>query len=270
MEQPAVSADARAPHRQRPIQRRKRRARVSRLAESSCSWLRPRSNAASAAAACACRSAARFGSRPENHEQRERTAWRPARRALRRRRTTRASRCRSSCPSTTAPRAFRCWSTRSRSSRSRAGTRSSSSTTAARTTRSRCAASFAGATSVALTVVNLSRNFGEHNAVMAGLSPRARRVRHQHGRRPAEPAGRGDAGSGATPSRTATTSCTRSSNRRSTRCWRNLGSRFTNYCANLMLDKPKDLYLSSFRCMSAFTRAHGGRAQRARSRTWTA
>jgi undecaprenyl-phosphate 4-deoxy-4-formamido-L-arabinose transferase len=34
--------------------------------------------------------------------------------------------------------------------------------------------------------------------------------------------------------------------------WRNLGSRFTNRVADLLLDKPKGLYLSSFRCMSAF------------------
>jgi hypothetical protein len=34
--------------------------------------------------------------------------------------------------------------------------------------------------------------------------------------------------------------------------WRNLGSRFTNRVADWLLDKPKGLYLSSFRCMSAF------------------
>jgi len=34
--------------------------------------------------------------------------------------------------------------------------------------------------------------------------------------------------------------------------WRNLGSRFTNRVADELLDKPKGLYLSSFRCMSAF------------------
>jgi undecaprenyl-phosphate 4-deoxy-4-formamido-L-arabinose transferase len=33
--------------------------------------------------------------------------------------------------------------------------------------------------------------------------------------------------------------------------WRNLGSRFANGVADLLLDKPKGLYLSSFRCMSA-------------------
>jgi len=34
--------------------------------------------------------------------------------------------------------------------------------------------------------------------------------------------------------------------------WRNLGSRFANSVADRLLDKPKGLYLSSFRCMSAF------------------
>jgi undecaprenyl-phosphate 4-deoxy-4-formamido-L-arabinose transferase len=34
--------------------------------------------------------------------------------------------------------------------------------------------------------------------------------------------------------------------------WRNLGSRFANQVADWLLDKPKGLYLSSFRCMSAF------------------
>ena len=33
--------------------------------------------------------------------------------------------------------------------------------------------------------------------------------------------------------------------------WRNLGSRFANAIADRLLDKPKGLYLSSFRCMSA-------------------
>jgi glycosyltransferase involved in cell wall biosynthesis len=33
--------------------------------------------------------------------------------------------------------------------------------------------------------------------------------------------------------------------------WRNLGSRFANAVADSLLDKPKGLYLSSFRCMSA-------------------
>jgi undecaprenyl-phosphate 4-deoxy-4-formamido-L-arabinose transferase len=33
--------------------------------------------------------------------------------------------------------------------------------------------------------------------------------------------------------------------------WRNLGSRFANKVADALLDKPRGLYLSSFRCMSA-------------------
>jgi undecaprenyl-phosphate 4-deoxy-4-formamido-L-arabinose transferase len=34
--------------------------------------------------------------------------------------------------------------------------------------------------------------------------------------------------------------------------WRNFGSRFTNRVADWLLDKPKGLYLSSFRCMTRF------------------
>jgi undecaprenyl-phosphate 4-deoxy-4-formamido-L-arabinose transferase len=34
--------------------------------------------------------------------------------------------------------------------------------------------------------------------------------------------------------------------------WRNLGSRFTNWCADFLLDKPRGLYLSSFRCINRF------------------
>src|SRR6202035_3326779 len=34
--------------------------------------------------------------------------------------------------------------------------------------------------------------------------------------------------------------------------WRNFGSRFAGRVANFVLDKPNGLYLSSFRCMSAF------------------
>src|SRR6185436_12270362 len=35
--------------------------------------------------------------------------------------------------------------------------------------------------------------------------------------------------------------------------WRNFGSSLANWWADRLLDKPKGLYLSSFRCMSAFT-----------------
>ena len=33
---------------------------------------------------------------------------------------------------------------------------------------------------------------------------------------------------------------------------RNLGSRFNNYVASLLLNKPRDLYLSSFKALSRF------------------
>jgi glycosyltransferase involved in cell wall biosynthesis len=34
--------------------------------------------------------------------------------------------------------------------------------------------------------------------------------------------------------------------------WRNSGSRLNNYMANILLNKPKDLYLSSFKCLNKF------------------
>lgn len=109
----------------------------------------------------------------------------------------------------------------------------------------------ARANSVALSVVNLSRNYGEHNAVMAGLS-------HIRGayvicmdddlQNPPEEVVR-------------LWRHTRDNDfdvvytyyaEKQHEAWRNLGSRFTNWCADHLLDKPRGLYLSSFRCMSAF------------------
>lgn len=102
-----------------------------------------------------------------------------------------------------------------------------------------------------ITVVNLSRNFGEHNAVMAGYSV-ARgeyiinmdddlqnppeevlnlwRYAREHG---------------------FDVVYTRYAEKQHD-SWRNLGSRLTNWCADHLLDKPKGLYLSSFRCVNAF------------------
>ena len=104
---------------------------------------------------------------------------------------------------------------------------------------------------VPITLVNLSRNFGEHNAVMAGL----REARGAHVitmdddlqnppsevLRLLEEAQR----SGKEVVYTEYASKEHAG-------WRNLGSRFTNRVADWLLDKPKGLYLSSFRCMSAF------------------
>lgn len=104
---------------------------------------------------------------------------------------------------------------------------------------------------VPLTLVNLSRNFGEHNAVMAGY-------RHARGRwivnldddgqnppaeipRLVEAAKRG--GHEVVFGRY---------REKKHSIWRNLGSWFANKVAEWTLDKPRGLYLSSFRCVSAF------------------
>jgi glycosyltransferase involved in cell wall biosynthesis len=108
----------------------------------------------------------------------------------------------------------------------------------------------AATATVPVTYIEHARNFGEHNAVMSGLrQARGRYVitmdddlqnppeevikLYDHARhgdwdvvytRYAEKQHEG---------------------------WRNLGSRFANKVADQLLDKPKGLYLSSFRCMSA-------------------
>jgi glycosyltransferase involved in cell wall biosynthesis len=106
-------------------------------------------------------------------------------------------------------------------------------------------------TDVPVTLVELSRNFGEHNAVMAGLrhargdhvitmdddlqNPISEVVKlHDHARS-------GDWDVVYTYYET-----------KRHAAWRNLGSRFANQVADWLLDKPRGLYLSSFRCMSAF------------------
>ncbi len=103
---------------------------------------------------------------------------------------------------------------------------------------------------VPLTYVEHARNFGEHNAVMTGL-------RHARGaytitmdddlQNPPEEVVRlfdhaRLGGWDAVYTRYAI---------KQHAGWRNLGSRFANKAADLLLDKPKGLYLSSFRCMSA-------------------
>ena len=104
-----------------------------------------------------------------------------------------------------------------------------------------------------IVLLSLSRNFGEHNAVMAGLA-RARgsyaitmdddlqnppgevKRLFEHAR---------DGGYDAVYTYYA---------EKQHAAWRNLGSRFTNWCADRLIDKPRGLYLSSFRCLSAFVR----------------
>ena len=103
---------------------------------------------------------------------------------------------------------------------------------------------------VPLTYIEHARNFGEHNAVMTGL-------RHARGayvitmdddlQNPPEEViklydhcrlGKFDV----VYTRYAV---------KEHEGWRNLGSRFANWVADQLMDKPKGLYLSSFRCMSA-------------------
>jgi undecaprenyl-phosphate 4-deoxy-4-formamido-L-arabinose transferase len=108
---------------------------------------------------------------------------------------------------------------------------------------------------VPLTVVNLARNFGEHNAVMAGLreargawvitmdddlqNPPSEVVRLlEYAQASGKEAIYTWYGS------------------KQHAAWRNLGSRFTNKVADVLLDKPQGLYLSSFRCLSAFVVEH--------------
>jgi undecaprenyl-phosphate 4-deoxy-4-formamido-L-arabinose transferase len=104
---------------------------------------------------------------------------------------------------------------------------------------------------VPMTLVNLARNFGEHNAVMAGL----RQARGAHvitmdddlQNPPGEVLRLLQYAQQSGKEVVYTYYASKEH-----ALWRNLGSRFTNRVADWLLDKPKGLYLSSFRCMSAF------------------
>lgn len=104
---------------------------------------------------------------------------------------------------------------------------------------------------VALTVINLTRNYGEHNAVMAGLG-------HARG---AYIVTMDDDLQNSANDVLPLLHHTRDNDfdvvythypKKKHAVWRNLGSHFTNWCADRVLDKPQGLYLSSFRCVSAF------------------
>src|SRR5437764_10199037 len=102
-----------------------------------------------------------------------------------------------------------------------------------------------------ITLVDLSRNYGEHNAVMAGL-------RHTGGahvitmdddlQNPPEEVERLLSHAQESGHEVIYTYY----DEKQHAIWRNLGSRFTNWVAGFVLDKPKGFYLSSFRCISAF------------------
>jgi glycosyltransferase involved in cell wall biosynthesis len=104
--------------------------------------------------------------------------------------------------------------------------------------------------SVPITYIEHARNFGEHNAVMTGL----RRARGAYvitmdddlQNSPGEVVRLYDharlGGWDVVYTRYA---------KKQHPLWRNLGSRFVNRVADVVLDKPRGLYLSSFRCMSS-------------------
>jgi undecaprenyl-phosphate 4-deoxy-4-formamido-L-arabinose transferase len=103
-----------------------------------------------------------------------------------------------------------------------------------------------------VTYVKLAKNFGEHNAVMAGL---------QHARgdyvvimdddfqNPPEEVIRLIEHANVYRYDVVYTYFARKQHH----WFRNLGSRLNHQVANWMLDKPPDLYLSSFKCLSRFT-----------------
>jgi undecaprenyl-phosphate 4-deoxy-4-formamido-L-arabinose transferase len=104
---------------------------------------------------------------------------------------------------------------------------------------------------VPMTIVSLARNYGEHNAVMAGL-------RYANGahvitmdddlQNPPEEVQRVLAFAQRNGKEVVYTYYYDKRHA----VWRNMASRLANRVADFILDKPKGLYLSSFRCMTAF------------------
>jgi glycosyltransferase involved in cell wall biosynthesis len=104
---------------------------------------------------------------------------------------------------------------------------------------------------VPMTIISLARNYGEHNAVMAGL-------RYASGahvitmdddlQNPPEEVERLLAFAQRNGREVVYTYY---ADKRHA-MWRNFASRFTNRVADFVLEKPRGLYLSSFRCMTAF------------------
>jgi len=105
--------------------------------------------------------------------------------------------------------------------------------------------------SVPMTIVSLARNYGEHNAVMAGL-------RYASGahvitmdddlQNPPEEVERLLAFAQRNGKDVVYTYYYRKRHA----VWRNLASGLANRVADIVLDKPRGLYLSSFRCLTAF------------------
>jgi len=104
---------------------------------------------------------------------------------------------------------------------------------------------------VPITLISLTRNYGEHNAVLVGL----RFARGAHVitmdddlQNPPEEVQRLLTYAQRTGKEVVYTYY----DDKRHAVWRNLGSRFANWVADFVLEKPRGLYLSSFRCMTAF------------------
>jgi glycosyltransferase involved in cell wall biosynthesis len=102
---------------------------------------------------------------------------------------------------------------------------------------------------IPITFLSLSRNFGEHNAVLAGLRASSGRYVVTMDDDLQNP-----------PSEVPKLLAIAESEQRDVvyaiyeqkehAWWRNFGSTLTNFIADYVVDKPKKLYLSSFRCMT--------------------
>jgi undecaprenyl-phosphate 4-deoxy-4-formamido-L-arabinose transferase len=103
--------------------------------------------------------------------------------------------------------------------------------------------------SIPITFLSLSRNFGEHNAVLAGMRASSGRYVVNMDDDLQNP-----------PSEALKLLAIAESERRDVvyaiydrkehAWWRNLGSALTNLIADYVVDKPRKLYLSSFRCVT--------------------
>ena len=102
---------------------------------------------------------------------------------------------------------------------------------------------------IPMTLLTLSRNFGEHNAVMAGLrESKGRFVVTMDDDLQNPPA---EVLKLLSTAETGNYDVVYASyERKQHSWWRNVGSSLTNLIADYVVDKPRKLYLSSFRCIS--------------------
>ncbi len=106
--------------------------------------------------------------------------------------------------------------------------------------------------STPIKIINLSRNFGEHNAVIAGFSyARGEYIINMDDDLQNPPEEVENLWHYCRDNNF-DVAYTRYKHKQHA-SWRNLGSRLTNKLADWLLDKPRGLYLSSFRCINAFT-----------------